>query len=93
MKKMEGYIDKLPKTFSVFTMDVKALYPSNPRKEELTAWKKALDNSITLVETVKENNIFRFGDQNYRLCDGTAIGSIVGKTLRVPVWGMRERNP
>ena len=103
LKKLEGHKDKLPKNYTVFIMDVKALCSSVPQKEGMAVCKKALDNRnnkniptetiITLMETVLENNIFSFGDQNYRQCEGTVIGSKLGKNFACMYMGEWEKEP
>ena len=100
LEKLDGYKDILPQKCIAFTMDVKALYPSVPRKEGLEACKRALDARknhkiptdamITLMTTVLKNNIFKFGDQNYRQKDGTAIGSKLGKHFSCTYMGEWE---
>ena len=68
----------------LFTMDVKALYPSIPRKETLETCRKSLgipsEAVMTMINTVLENNNFKFNGQNYIQTDGTAIGSKLDKT-------------
>lgn len=78
-------------------MDVKALYPSVPRKEARIAARKALDkrsDPITDTDTILEmmdfvlnNNGFQFNDKNYVQIEGTAIGSKLGRNYACTYMG------
>ena len=72
----------------MFCMDVKALYPSVPRKEAREAAEKALekrsnkdiptDEVLRMMDMVLENNNFSFNGKHYVQTEGTAIGSRLG---------------
>jgi uncharacterized protein YggL (DUF469 family) len=69
-------------------MDVKAIYPSVPRKEAREATEKALekrsnkdiptDEVVRMMDMVLENNNFSFNGKHYVQIEGTAIGSHLG---------------
>ena len=69
----------------MFCLDVKALCPCVPRNETGNACRIALDkrtnpklpteDTLKLIDTVLENNIFSFNDKTYVQTEGTAIGS------------------
>ena len=44
LKKLEDIIMPIPEGSQLFTMDVKSLYPSVPKKEALEACEKSLNN-------------------------------------------------
>ena len=82
-------------------MDVKALYPSIPRKEGLQACRLALENRkrkdlttdalIGMIEMVLDNNVFKFQEENYIQTDGTAIGSKLGRNYACTYMGEWEK--
>ena len=89
LKKLEVMKPLLPRDFILFTMDIKALYPSVPKHEGLAACQRALemrsDQSVTTEATLQmlrfvlDNNIFKFRNTDYIQVDGTAIGSRLGR--------------
>ena len=91
----------LPREAILFTMDVKALYPSVPRKEGLEACRKALDHRtkkdipteavIDMIQLVLDNNTFQFHDQHYVQTEGTAIGSKLGRNYACTYMGEWEQ--
>jgi hypothetical protein len=101
LKKLESVKCCIPQDATLFTMDVKALYPSIPIQETLEACREALDNRkqpdiptdaiMEMVKMVLENNTFSFNDQNYIQTDGTAIGSKLGKNLACTYMGVWEK--
>ena len=68
LKKLQSIEQPLPPETIMFCFDVKALYPSVPRNETRNACRIALDkrtnpklpteDTLKLIETVLENNIF-----------------------------------
>ena len=101
LKKVETIKENIPDDFILFTMDVKALYPSIPRQETIKACKEALERRtdqtistaavIKMIETVLENSTFSFNNQHYVQTDGTAIGSKLGKNLACTYMGQWEQ--
>jgi hypothetical protein len=75
LRKLSEIQQPLPKGAIMFCFDVKALYPSVPRKEARTACEKALqgrtNKSLTtecvldMLDLVLENNNFSFNDKHY----------------------------
>jgi hypothetical protein len=75
LRKLSEIQQPLPKGAIMFCIDVKALYPSVPRKEARTACQKALqgrtNKSLTtecvldMLDLVLENNNFSFNDKHY----------------------------
>ena len=73
----------LPVGSQLFTMDVKSLYPSVPRKEGMEACKISLDNRsngkiptsnvMEMIQLILDNNIFQFNGKQYIQKEGTAI--------------------
>ena len=100
LKKFEDIKDTIPPGSIMFTMDVKALYPSIPRTETTESCRKALDSRkektiptdtvITLISTVLDNSTFTFNNKHYKQTDGTSIGSKLGKNLACTYMGMWE---
>ena len=94
-------IGQIPDNATLFTMDVKALYPSVPRKEGIQACKLALENRkrkdfttdalIGMIELVLDNNIFKFQENKYLQTDGTAIGSKLGRNYACTYMGEWEK--
>ena len=82
-------------------MDVKSLYPSIPKIDGLEACKEALDNRtdksiattavMKMLETVLDNNIFQFNNDNYIQVDGTAIWSRLGRNYACTYMGHWEK--
>ena len=85
----------------LFTMDVKALYPSVPKQEGLEACREALEMRtnkhipteavMLMIETVLSNNVFKFGNRYFKQTDGTAIGSKLGKNYACTYMGAWEQ--
>ena len=88
LRKIQDIKQPIAKDSIMFCLDVKALYPSIPRKEAKEACKNALekrsDKSIStecvleLMDLVLENNNFNFNGKYYIQNEGTAIGSHLG---------------
>ena len=78
----------LPRNSIMFSLDVKALYPSVPRKETRLACEKALQKRqhpsiptvcvLNMLNLVLENNHFGFNGKSYIQTEGTAKGSHFG---------------
>jgi hypothetical protein len=73
----------------MFTMDVVSLYPSVPRDKAREAMRKNLDRRgakkiptedlLELADMVLDGNEFSFEERRFLLCEGTAIGSKLGR--------------
>ena len=84
----------------MFCLDVKALCPSVLRNETRNACRIALDkrtnpklpteDTLKLIDTVLENNIFSFNDNTYVQTEGTAIGSRLGMSYACTYMGEWE---
>ena len=82
------------KSLIMFCMDVKALYPSVPRKEARIAVQSALQESndadintdavLQMMDFILENNKFEFNGQHYTQIDETAIGLSSVEIMHVP---------
>lgn len=89
------------KSLIMFCMDVKALYPSVPRKEARIAVQSALQESndadintdavLQMMDFILENNNFEFNGQHYTQIDGTAIGSKLGRNYACTYLGAWEK--
>ena len=85
LRKLNKIPQPLPGNSIMFCLDVKALYPSVPRKEARIACEKALQKRqkpsiptvcvLNMLDLVLENNHFGFNGKNYIQTEGTAIGS------------------
>ncbi|XP_070548135.1 uncharacterized protein [Ptychodera flava] len=92
----------LPEGAIIFCMDVRALYPSVPRKEGMIACKQALDRRkqqipptediMEAIDTVLDNNHFEFAGQHYIQTEGTAIGSKLGMNYACTYMGTWEND-
>ena len=101
LRKIEEIKHTIPSKVILFTLDVRALYPSIPRKEALVACREALntrgnqqiptDAVLTLIETVLDNSTFSFNHKNYKQIDGTAIGSKLGRNYACTYMGKWEK--
>ena len=84
----------------MFAMDVKSLYPSIPRELGLQACEEALKQRsdkriptnavMKMIETVLDNNIFKFNGKDYIQIEGTAIGSRLGRNFACTYLGKWE---
>ena len=102
LRKIEEIRYKLPKDAILFTMDIKSLYPSVPRKEGLEACKEALekrkhksiatDAVMQMLEVTLDNNIFQLNNKNYIQTEGTAIGSRLGRNFACTYLGVWEKD-
>lgn len=91
ISKLKEIQSPVPDNAILFCFDVCKLYPSVPRKEGLEACKKALESrtapllgvqeTLTIIETVLDYNVFSLGDKYYRQVDGIAIGSRLGRNF------------
>ena len=89
--KLKEVNEPLPENCLLFCFDVCKLYPSVPRKEGIEACREALDsrsnplidteNTIRMIETVLENNVFELGNNQFIQTEGVAIGSRLGKNF------------
>ena len=101
LRKLSEIQQPLPKGAIMFCFDVKALYPSVPRKEARTACEKALqgrtNKSLTtecvldMLDLALENNNFSFNDKHYIQREGTAIGSHLGMNYACTFLGDWEK--
>ena len=101
LRKLSGIEQPLPNKAKLFCMDVRALYPSVPRKEAREAAKIALENRkdkmvktediLALLDSVLENNNFAFNGKNYIQTEGTAIGSKLGRNYACTYMGEWEK--
>jgi hypothetical protein len=101
IRKIGNLPSPLPDNCIMFCMDVKALYPSVPRKEARIAIEKALNNSnnkevdtgtiLEMMDMVLENNTFTFNKKNYVQVEGTAIGSKLGCNYACTYMGAWEK--
>jgi hypothetical protein len=83
-------------------MDVKAIYPSVPRKEAREATEKALekrsnkdiptDEVVRMMDMVLENNNFSFNGKHYVQIKGKAIGSHLGMNYASVLLGSWEKH-
>ena len=79
----------MPHNTLLFTMDINTLFPSSPTKQGLDACEDGLNNrtdksipteaAMQTIETVLDNNIFKFVDTHYKQTEGASIGSKLGK--------------
>ena len=89
------------KSLIMFCMDVKALYPSVPRKEARIVVQSTLqesndadintDSVLQMMYFILENNNFEFNGQHYTQIDGTAIGSKLGRNYACTYLGAWEK--
>ena len=94
-------LHNFPQWKFITEFDVKALYPSVPRKEARTACEKALqgrtNKSLTtecvldMLDLALENNNFSFNDKHYIQREGTAIGSHLGMNYACTFLGDWEK--
>ena len=85
----------------MFCMDVKALYPSVPRKEARESAKEALNcrsnptiptnDVLLMMDLVLDNNNFSFNGKHYIQTEGTAIGSHLGMNYASTYIGSWEK--
>ena len=88
------------KTYILFCLDVKTLYPSVPRKDAKEAVVDALnsrsddstltDTVLELMDLVLNNNLFEFKEKRYIQIEGTAIGSKLGRNYACTYLGAWE---
>jgi hypothetical protein len=82
LNKLSTINQLLPNNCLMFCMDVKALYPSVPRKKRAKQPKKLSRKdqikTYQLMDMVLENNNFSFNGKHYVQTEGTAIGSHLG---------------
>lgn len=99
IRKLEKIQTPLPPNCIIFCMDVKALYPSVPRKEAREAVMLALNNgdqhfstsmTLELMDFALENNNFQFNGKNFLQIEGTAIGSHLGANYASTYMGVWE---
>ena len=98
-------LNKIPQPLlgnsTMFCLDVKASYPSVPRKEARIACEKALQKRqkpsiptvcvLNMLDLVLENNHFGFNSKNYIQTEGTAIGSHLGMNYACTYLGEWEQ--
>ena len=102
LNKLNTVSQPLPPGSILFCLDVKALYPSVPRKEARDACKEALENRsnhqistdcvLQMLDLVLENNHFNFNGKHYTQTEGTAIGSHLGMNYACTYLGKWEEN-
>jgi hypothetical protein len=101
LQKLNKIPQPLPGNNIMFCLDVKALYPSVPRKEARIACEKALQKpqepsiptvcDLNMLDLVLENNHFSFNGKNYIQTEGTAIGSHLGMNYACTYLGEWEQ--
>ena len=101
LNKIEEVNKTLGNHIIMFAMDVKSPYPSIPRQPGLQACKEALeqrsdkniptDAVINMIQTVLDNNIFKFKGKDYIQIEGTAIGSRLGRNYACMYMGKWEQ--
>ena len=101
LQKIEETKNSITPDTQLFTMDIKALYPSVPQKEGLEACREALEKRknkeiptsalMEMLELVLQNNNFSFNNKNYVQIDGTAIGSPLGRNFAGTYMGRWEK--
>ena len=80
-----------PEGAFLFCFGVCKLYPSIPKVEGNAACWEALETrtiplipteyDLEMIETVLENNTFKFGDHNYKQTEGVATGYRLGRII------------
>ena len=84
LEKLKTQYPDLPPLFGFLTMDYTAMYPSMPDQLMIPAVKEYLDSrqvkepstekTVELLEVIKNNNYFEFGDKVFEQVGGTSIG-------------------
>ena len=84
IEKLKQQYPELPPLFGILTMDFKQMYPSMPDELVMPAVKEYLDsrrdktpsteNTLKLLDIVRNNNFFEFGEKIFQQVGGTSIG-------------------